>query len=265
MSAVFSGYVVHQRLRPRPHRLRYRIFMLLLDLDDLPATARRLRLFDDARPALFRFRARDHGDGGTDRLKEWVERRLREAGLPVDGGRVRMLSMPRVLGHAFNPLSVYFCHRRDGSLLAMLYQVNNTFGHRHTYVVPVTGTERGWIRQAAEKCFYVSPFLDMDMHYAFHIREGAAGLDLVVNGHDSEGLMLAASFKGKRQPLSDWTLFRQFAAMPLQGAKVVGGIYVEALQLWWKGVRFHRRPRTGSPGAGQPVGRRATASRAGTG
>ncbi|MGH8483171.1 MAG: DUF1365 domain-containing protein, partial [Pseudomonas sp.] len=115
-SAIYTGRVVHQRLRPKRHRLRYRVFSLLLDLDELPSLS--LRWLKVNRPGLLSFREADHGDGGP--LRPWVAAQLAEAGMVADGP-VRMLCYPRMLGYVFNPLTVYFCHGRDGALAAIIY------------------------------------------------------------------------------------------------------------------------------------------------
>jgi DUF1365 family protein len=241
-SGFYAGIVTHARLRPRQHKLHYRLFNLLLDLDELPALGRRLRLFGFDGRGLFSFHQRDHGDGTESGLRAWVDRQLLEAGISATGA-VRLLCMPRVLGHAFNPLSVYFCHRPDGGLAAILYQVNNTFGQRHSYLIPVHGdASAGLVLQDCAKMFYVSPFMDMDLHYRFLIHPPAERVGVTVNVLDGEGLLLTASFRGDRRPLTDRALLAAFLRMPVLGLKVVAGIHWEALQLWRKGVAFRPRP-----------------------
>ena len=169
-SALYVGTVVHRRFGATPHALRYRMFMALLDLDELDELHGRLRLFSRNRFNLFAFHDRDHlpEDAGSS-LRAAVEGHLAAAGLALDGGRILLLSLPRILGYAFNPLSLYFCHQADGALVAMLYEVRNTFGQRHTYVIPVATEANGLVRQRCQKAFYVSPFLDMDMNYEFRV------------------------------------------------------------------------------------------------
>lgn len=155
-SALYAGSVMHQRLRPARHRLRYRVFSLRVDLDELPDLARRLRLFLFNRFNLFSLHERDHGAGAARGLRAHVDAQLHAAGLAT-GGAVRLLCMPRILGHVFNPLSVYFCHRPDGSLQAPLYEVNNTFGERHSYLIEVDPAlrEGTTIVQSCAKGFHV--------------------------------------------------------------------------------------------------------------
>jgi DUF1365 family protein len=249
VSGLYDGEVGHRRLRPRRHRLRYGIFQLLLDLDELPTLDRRLKLFGHNRAALFSFLDRDHGPGDGRPLKAYVEAELQAAGLEPDGGPVRVLCMPRVLGQVFNPLTLYFCHRRSGALMAVLYEVNNTFGERHAYLAPVEAGAWPTVRQACAKAFYVSPFQDMRMSYAFDLRPPGEDVFVGVRSSDAEGPMLLATFRGRRRELSDGAILAAFLRQPLLALKVLAGIHVEALRIWLKGARFHSRP----PKPAEPV------------
>jgi hypothetical protein len=102
-------------------------------------------------------------------LRPQIEEKLREAGIAWDGGAITLMTMPRVLNYVFNPLSVYFCHRRDGELAALVHEVSNTFGERHFYVLPPATVQEGVITQACDKDFFVSPFLEMNLRYEFHV------------------------------------------------------------------------------------------------
>ena len=168
-SALYRGVVLHHRLRPKVHRLRYRLYWLLLDLDELPALHRSLRLFSFNRPNLLGFHERDHLDGSDTSLRTQIAAALAGANIPYDGGPIRVLCMPRALGSVFNPISVWFCHRKDESLAAMLYEVNNTFGERHSYLIPVAPDASGPIHQHCDKAFHVSPFMRMAMEYDFRV------------------------------------------------------------------------------------------------
>ena len=164
-SALYRGGVTHRRLRPRDHRLNYRVFWLLLDLAEIDDLDRRLRLFSRNRFNLLSFHDRDHGDGSGAALRPQVEAWLERAGVALEGGPIRLLTMPRVLGYVFNPISLYYCHRADGRLAAVVYEVTSTFGVRHAYVIPVPVEDQaaGLIRQGAAKALYVSPFMGMEM------------------------------------------------------------------------------------------------------
>ena len=241
-SALYAGMVVHTRLRPVRHRLRYRMLTLLLDLDELPALARRLRLFSVDRFNLFGFSAADHLAGGGDSLRAQVEAAMAAAGVAPDGGRILLLAMPRVLGTVFNPLSVFFCHGKDGTLRAVLYEVNNTFGQRHSYLIPLDRPAEGTIRQECAKRFYVSPFMDMALRYRFRLTQPGEKLGLAIEVSDQRGTLLTAGLSARRRPLTDAALLRGFLRHPLMAAQVLGGIHWEALKLWRKGMRVRPRP-----------------------
>ncbi len=247
-SGLYAGRVGHARLRPRKHALSYGVFMLLLDLDELPDLDRRLRWFSLGRFNLLGFQPRDHGDGSSTPLRTQVERHLSAAGVDFDGGAIRLLCLPRVLGYVFNPLSLYFCHRRDGGLAAILYEVSSTFGERHTYLIPVAdGTVE--VRQSAVKRLHVSPFMDMALSYDFCVQPPGDRVRVVIDTFDAQGLLLAASFTGVRHELTDRSLLAACATHPLLTLKVVAAIHWEALKIALKGVRL----RGGPPAPAEPV------------
>lgn len=237
---VYSGVVTHARHRPRPHALRYRIFMLLIDLDRAGEVVGRLRWLSRGRFAPLGFRETDHGDRSGRPLARQVRERLRAAGLAADGP-IRLLTMPRILGHAFNPISVFLCHAADGRLAATLYEVTNTFGERHSYLVPVE-TADVVIRQTAEKRLYVSPFMDMDLTYRFQLQPPSEAVRLLIDVEDDAGPVLTAGFVGRRSDLTDANLLTAWLAHPLLTLKVLGGIHWEALKLFAKGLRIRTRP-----------------------
>jgi DUF1365 family protein len=241
-SALYAGPVIHQRLRPKRHRLKYRMAQGLFDLDELDEVAGRLRFLSRNRFNLFAFHDRDYGDGSDTPLRDQIEAHLTNAGLAPDGGPIRLLAMPRVLGHVFNPIAIWFCHRRDGSLLAIIYEVTNTLKQRHSYLIPATVAADGTIRQSCAKTLYVSPFMDMDMAYDFAIRPPGDMVQVVVNGRDGEGPLISASFAGKRREFTDGALMRVFFTIPFVTLKTVLGIHWEALKLWLKGIRIRRAP-----------------------
>ena len=250
-SALYVGEVRHTRVRPRRHALRYGVFMVLLDLDEVADLARRLRTFSLNRFNLFAFYPRDYGDGSATPLRAQIESRLDGEGLSIDGGPIRLLCLPRVVGYVFNPLSLYFCHRRDGRLRAIVYEVSSTFGERHSYVVEVG--EEGPIRQRARKRLHVSPFMGMDMDYAFRIVPPGEAIAVAIDSHDAQGPMLFASFTGDRRPLSDRTLIRAFFTHPLLTLKVTAGIHWEAIKLVAKGLRLRGGPPAPPEGASRGV------------
>jgi len=241
-SALYVGRVMHQRLRPRRHRLDYRVYSLLLDLDELSRLDTQLRCFSIGRFNLFGFDPADYADGSGRDLRQQIEARLRQAGLPT-GGAIRLLTMPRILGHGFNPISVWFCHApQDGGLQALVYEVNNTFGERHSYLIPVTNGAASIIDQDCCKQLYVSPFNGLTMRYRFRVAPPGRAVSIGVSVHDADGLVLNTRLDGHRRALSDAALLRVFLSHPLLTLKVVAAIRWEALQLWIKRVPVQPRP-----------------------
>lgn len=242
LSALYPGHVTHARLRPKEHRLAYRIYSLLLDLDELGTLDRQLKLFSVDRFNVFSFFAKDRGDGSGLDLRGQVEQAMRGADVEPDGGKILLLTMPRLLGFAFNPLSVYFCHGRDGGLRAILWEVDNTFHQRHAYMIPVKAGEGHEIVQHCDKAFYVSPFMDMDLRYTFRVTPPAEKLSIRIDTFDETGLVLTARHLARRQDLTDRALLKAFFAIPLLTLRVVGGIHWEALKIWIKGISLRPKP-----------------------
>lgn len=246
-SGIYQGTVMHRRLRPKPHALRYRVFSLLIDLDELPVLDGCFRLFSRNRFNLFSFHDRDHGDGEIGSLRARIDRQLLEVGIDLGGGRIKLLCYPRILGFVFNPLSVLYCHAETGALVAVIYEVNNTFGERHSYLVrteggPIAGGPGAVVRQSCAKRFYVSPFNDVSGRYDFRLVLPAETVAVAVDQHDSTGLALQAAFIGRRREFSDSALLAAFIRYPLMTLKVVAGIHWEALRLWLKGNPLYKRP-----------------------
>lgn len=240
-SAIYMGSVMHRRFRPKMHQLRYRIFSLLLDLDEIDELDRRLAFFSHGRFNLLSFHDHDHGDGSNMPLRAQALRSLRQVGIS-DVGRIRLLAMPRVFGFVFNPLSIYFCDRPQGGLAAILYEVHNTFSERHTYVLPADECD-GIVRQRTDKSFRVSPFLPMDLSYSFRVQRPGDYMKVAITVTDDTGPILAAVHSARGIPLTDRAILGALRANPLMTVKVIGGILWEAGKLHLKGVRAGRSGR----------------------
>jgi DUF1365 family protein len=242
--ALYFGDVMHARLKPMGHRFSYRVMSLLLDLDRLQEADRQTPLFGINRAALYSFRESDHGRRDGSSLRAYAQACAAEHGIDLTGGRVLLLSYPRLLGYTFNPLSTYFCHTEDGALALIIYEVRNTFGDIHAYVLPVRAGEHSeaGIRQAQDKLFYVSPFLQMPMRYHFRVSPPGQSVKLRILETDAEGPMLVATFHGKRRALTTAALLRSFFALPMVTFKIMAAIHWEALRLWIKGARLVPRP-----------------------
>src|ERR1700743_2739306 len=165
-------------------------------------------------------------------LRAWVKDTLAKSGITADG-RIEVLCYPRLWGFVFNPLSVWFCRNADESLAAIIYEVHNTFGERHAYVLPAEGSNRT-VTQAVDKGFYVSPFLSMNCAYQFRIEQPGEDVLVAIQESENGNPVLSAAFSGKRQTLSDGNLALALIRYPLMTLKVVAAIHFEALRLWLK-------------------------------
>lgn len=256
-ATLYFGKVMHARLKPMGHRFSYRVMSLLIDLDRLEEADRQSPLFGVNRAALYSFHEADHGRRDRSSLRAHVQACATDHGIDLTDGRVLLLCYPRLLGFVFNPLSVYFCHRADGALALIIYEVRNTFGDIHSYVLPVRPGEAdaAGIRQQQDKQFYVSPFVEMAMRYHFRILPPTDTVRLRILETDRQGPLLAATFSGSRRALTTTALLRSFVTLPMVTMKIVAAIHWEALRLWLKGARLVARPASASANAATlPVG-----------
>ena len=241
--SIVDAVVVHRRLRPRANAFRYKVAYLCLVLDSLDAAAGRWLKLD--RPGLVSFRRADHGARDGSDLRAWLGAILTDHGLAeICDGDAELMTMPRLFGYVFNPVSFWFCRDRAGALRAVLCEVNNTFGETQFYLIhhadhrPLEAHE--WLD--GRKVFHVSPFLPLEGAYRFRFRLDREIAHVDVNYHDAEGLMLATSVSGRREPLADRTVVRRFLGNPTMTLGVVARIHWQALKLWRKRARFYRKP-----------------------
>jgi len=238
-SALYAGKVRHTRLDPFQHAFSYRVFYGLFDLDELPALSQQLTLFSLDRFNLFSLRTTDHGPDDGSPLRAWAESLLADAGVDLGGGRIALLAFPRVLGYVFNPISVWYCYGPDDRLRAVLHEVRNTFGDKHTYVVPVDPEH---LRHGFDKQLHVSPFMDMDSTYEFSITNPGERLSIGINQMAGGEPLFRAGLSLSRLPLTDARLLRLFFTHPLVTLKAISAIHWEALKLWRKGAKYRPRP-----------------------
>jgi DUF1365 family protein len=232
------GEVRHARLRPAPNRFAYPTFFLMLPMRALrgapPAALARNRF------GLLSFHDVDHGQGEPDALA-WVEALLAREGVSDAEGEIWLQTYPRVLGYVFKPVSFWYAHRRDGSLAAVLAEVNNTFGERHCYLL--TGEQLGFGRElSTDKVFHVSPFCEVRGRYRFRFMRTGERVVARIEHDDEAGPLLVTSVSGRLEPLSGRSARRALLAMPLMSLGVTARIHWQAWRLWRKHVPFFRKP-----------------------
>ena len=232
------GQVRHTRLRPARNAFAYPTYFLMLPmrrLRDAPTTGLRRNRF-----GLISFHDRDHGDGRTDSLA-WLEATLAREGVRDADGEVWLHTYPRVLGFTFKPVSFWYCHRADGTLAAILVEVNNTFGERHCYLLRGASLRFGQELRAA-KVFHVSPFCAVEGDYRFRFMRTADRTVARIDHHDAQGPLIETSVSGRLEPLDAASTRRAFFGMPLMTLGVIARIHWQALKLWAKRVPFFHKP-----------------------
>lgn len=243
-SAIYDGLVAHRRVSPVVHDFRYRVFSMLLDLDELTALDDALPLFAHNRAGIVSFHDRDHGDGRP--LRTWLHGLLDGAGITADGP-IRVLCYPRLFGYVFNPLSVWFCNDRNNVLQGMVYEVHNTYDERHAYVLPADPDVHEQVH-GCDKDFYVSPFLSMDCAYRFRIQPPDENILISIQETEADVPVLTATFAGHHVALTGRSLASALLRRPLMTVKVIVAIHFEAVRLMLKRVRRHdHAPATTKP------------------
>jgi DUF1365 family protein len=239
------GQVRHKRVRPVRNAFAYGNYYLRLPLRTVGEASFGCALFSRNRFNLLSFMDRDHGDGRQS-LLAWLDALLLKEGVQGADGEVWLQTMPRVLGYVFNPVSFYFCHRRDGALRAVLCDVRNTFGERHFYLLD-TGADIAYgAVLTARKVFHVSPFCKVEGGYRFRFVKAQRGRHentlACIDYDDAEGGLLHTSVSGVSAPVSSASVARAFFFFPLMTFGVVLRIHVQALRLWCKRVPFFSKP-----------------------
>ncbi|WP_293000440.1 DUF1365 domain-containing protein [Nevskia sp.] len=244
-AALYPSRVMHRRLIAPFYRFVYTVFYVVWDIDRIDEAVAPLRLFSRNRFNLLSFRDADHGSGATapGALRAWAEALLKSAKIDLDGGRIRLLAFPRLFGFAFNPISMWYCEHRDGTLRAVIAEVRNTFGEKHCYLLASDGQPMPYQQPyEKDKCFHVSPFFDLVGRYRFTLEDPGERLRVVIHETRDGVPILDATLAGERVALSDGAIVRQVLRMPLMTFKVVAGIHWEALKIWLRGARFHKKP-----------------------
>ncbi len=246
-SGIYEGQVRHARKHPKSHAFRYRVFMMYLDLDELPNVFKGRWFWSTTRPALARFHRSNHLGDHDQPLRESVLDVVEKESGRRPQGPVRLLTNLSYFGYCFNPVSFYYCYERDGQTLdTIVAEVNNTpWGERDTYVLPVsqdTASENA-LRFQPEKKMHVSPFMQMEIDYDWSFTKPGDRLNVFMANDDESGeRVFTASIALQRSEISTGSLARVLIKFPFMTMKVIVGVYWQALKLWLKRVPFHVHP-----------------------
>jgi len=228
---LYECRISHARLAPLRHAFSYRTYQWLVDIDDLPRPRGWLRL-------LAGFKARDHLGDPARTIRSNVDEFLRARGVDLGDGQVLMLAHARVLGYVFNPLTVYWCHRGDGTVACVIAEVHNTYGQRHAYLLHTDG--RG--RATVPKAFYVSPYYPVDGRYQMSLPCPGTRLALSVTLDRPDGRGFVASVHGAAVPATTRALLAAAARHPWSTAAVSARIRWHGVILYARGLRPVPRP-----------------------
>jgi DUF1365 family protein len=230
--ALYDATVTHVRKQAMDRRFGHGIYLWLVDIDALPELPRWLRPFA-------RFESRDHLGDPRRTLRQNLDAWLASQGVDLRGGQVIMLANARLLGYVFNPITVYWCHRPDGSLECVVAEVHNTYGERHCYLLRTDDSGRA----ETAKDFYVSPFLSVDGTYAMSLREPGERLAIAVTLRQQGATALTATVVGTRRPATPTALVRMLARRPLMTYRTSALIRRHGITLWLRRLPVIRRPK----------------------
>ena len=239
-SFIYNGKVIHKRFKPKKHFFKYNVFSLFLDLSEIKEIDKRISFFSYNKFNLISFYEKDHGQRDGSSLSSWVKYNLKKTGIKNNNIKIKLLCYPRIFGYVFNPLSIFFVYDKNSSLIAILYEVKNTFGEQHTYVFKASLRKKK-IENKCEKKFYVSPFMDLSSKYFFKIYEPQKKLSVVINQIDNQGKLLYASQDGVRSQFTAKNLVFSYIRHPLMTFKIISAIHFEALRLWLKGIKLMKK------------------------
>jgi hypothetical protein len=234
---------MHYRLAPKVHHFQHDIFMFYLDLDELDTVAKKVWLFGHNRKNLYSFRDEDHEPAGKNPLKERIIGFLRLRDIEIGpSGRVMLLTLPRMLGYIFNPISIYYCFNEAGAPVCTVAEVGNTFREMKLFLIQQEELDaHGVFHKLTPKHFYVSPFSSLGFEFDFRLGIPGDQLDVKIDDREGAEKVLLTTLTGRRAALSNRTLSWFTIKYPLVTLKVIFLIHWHALRLWLKGVPFYRK------------------------
>ncbi len=242
-SHLLEGKLRHRRSNPIEYDLEHSVYYAALDLAELDEVTRSTRLIGRNRRNVLEFRDADHWTTPATDIRETVLAHLREQGEDPTGWRIMLVTNLRVLGYVFNPASFYLCRDTAGVLRVVVIEVHNTHLERHLYTLRPEAPGRKFTA-SMEKDFYVSPFIDMEGRYTFHVQDDPASLRLAINERKDGAPVIATSLVLTRRRLSDRMVVRLLLHHPLMTQRTMALIHVHAWRLWRRGVKFQRHGET---------------------
>lgn len=237
---LWFGTTAHVREKPFRRAFKHRIAMLEIDIDRLTEVEKLSRLLSVNKGNAISFRETDNGArNAAVPLRAWAEGRYAEAGINLDGGQIRLVTFPRVLGYGFAPISIWYGHGSAGDLRGVIYEVHNTFGEEHSYVSAFSSPD---VRAKADKAFHVSPFFDVNGEYRFTLLPGEDRMSLTVENISSDGRHHVASLTVRPADITTGAILKWLVTMPISGLGVMAAIHWQALCLLLKGARYRDKP-----------------------
>lgn len=244
-SCIYEGTVRHRRMGPKSHEFAYDLFMIYLDLAELPALFHDRWLWSSDGFAPAWFRRSDHFGDPSESLDQSVRSHVqRELGWKPEGS-IRLLTNLRYWGYCFNPISLYYCFGPSGQQVeALIAEVHNTpWGEEHLYTIDARRQADATVGlPGIQKDFHVSPFLSMDLEYRFHFSPPGEQLCFHVDSFRKNQKIFDATLRLDRRPINGRNLTRTLLKHPFMTGKIIGAIYFEAFRLWWKGMPWHDHP-----------------------
>lgn len=242
MNALYECAVSHCRLKPKRHAFSYRVFMFCVELDELPTLQRSLFGFSYNRFNLYSIDDRDHVDlGHPGGIRANLIAWLAGQGIACpDDARIQLVTFPRVLGYGFNPVSFYYLYSQDGSPLAAVAEVVNTFREMKLYAIQSAGADGLWHRRIA-KNFYVSPFSDPGLEFDFKLGATEEKWRVNIDDYDADDRVLLSAVRGERRELTSARLVWYAFKYPFLSLKIMGLIHWHAMLLWLRRVPFFRK------------------------
>ena len=242
-NCIYYGTLMHDRLIPKRHKFAYKLFYLFFDLSQLDVIKKKFTFFSYNKINFFSFYDKDHGYRNKIKTISWVKNILKKVGLNKKKIKIYILCMPRILGHVFNPLTIYFCYDVKGSLKVIIYEVKNTFDQQHSYVFKLKNfSNANFFNHSCVKKFHVSPFWGMNAKYNFKVSKPSNKFYVSIGMRKKNKKIFEAILNTKYQKLSFKNFILKFFQYPFLTIKVVLAIHIEALKIFFKGGKYFKKP-----------------------